>query len=617
MQNFNKKFIFILFIGLGLVFSFFKIGFWKQNIAGGDSLGYYLYLPAFFIHHDAGSFDKSIKAAVLHHPDVKIDMTGGGEEIVKKCDKTNLLLCKYTSGVATMLAPAFFITHLCAKVTGQIADGYTNFYGIGLGLGVIAWLVIGMYYLLVVLLRYFDRSVAATVVLSLVFATNIYYNVTYNGIMSHALLCSVYALLVYHSDTYYRNPTIRRALYIGLCCGMISLMRMNELYCIIVPLLWNIKSFSGIKDRFLYIKTNFIDYLYAGLLMVSVFIPQIIYWKTYSGSWFFNGYRGESFDFRHSHWLEGWFGFDNGWLVWTPIMVLALVGLLLSAFKERAAFAATVVLLPLHAYIIYSWWCWNYINGFGSRPMEHLYPLLAFGMANLYTIAYKNYLGKALIGIVLVAASALNIFQNFQMINGLLLTTTANPAYYWAVFGKTKPSRDILIARASGETQPVNPKRIKEIRSKNFEDTTKYKGASTAFHQSGRYSQKFEGQSLMLDTLAASTFADADYLRIEAQFYCEKVLYSYQNWETPNFYIAWLDKNYYKINEKDSGIWPFQLMDNPDFSIYSAGGRGNEWADGYFYVRVPKNAHAVSIGIWNGAKIPFYIDDVKYSTYKR
>src|SRR5690606_24710330 len=101
-------------------------------------------------------------------------------------------------------------------------------------------------------------------------------------------------------------------------------------------------------------------------------------WAT--GSFLFYSYGSQGFDWQHPRIIDGLLSGRNGWLMYSPVMFLALAGMFCHR-KLKPWFWCLLVLVPIYCYIIYSWYCWNYINGLGSRPMVHLYALLALPVA--------------------------------------------------------------------------------------------------------------------------------------------------------------------------------------------------------------------------------------------
>lgn len=133
---------------------------------------------------------------------------------------------------------------------------------------------------------------------------------------------------------------------------------------------------------------------------------------------------------------------------------------------------ATLIILPIHIYIIYSWHCWNYINGFGSRPMEHVYPLLALGLASFYTfvVLQKNKLIRYGILTLAYFLIFLNLFQVYQSNIGVLRSEFCTRAQYMALLFQTKFSHRIMIGRASNEWQPSKSTFLKTIKIFDFEE---------------------------------------------------------------------------------------------------------------------------------------------------
>ena len=126
----NKKSLYSLaFIGIVLVLSMQFYERWDTNIiGGGDSWGYYLFLPATFIHGDLDSLDVSLAARKQYHNGFYTTDVNplGVDEIIHVGEGKQV--SKYTYGIALLEAPMFFVAHGIAKITGQPADGYSWIY---------------------------------------------------------------------------------------------------------------------------------------------------------------------------------------------------------------------------------------------------------------------------------------------------------------------------------------------------------------------------------------------------------------------------------------------------------------------------------------------------------
>ena len=54
----------------------------------------------------------------------------------------------------------------------------------------------------------------------------------------------------------------------------------------------------------------------------------------------------------------GFYNFNNGWLLYTPVMVLALLGIGVLWWQRRDLFWFSSSYLALRLWISFSWWWW-------------------------------------------------------------------------------------------------------------------------------------------------------------------------------------------------------------------------------------------------------------------
>lgn len=123
---------------------------------------------------------------------------------------------KYTVGVSAMETPFFWAAHLYTKWTGKYeANGWTRPYAFAIGISTIVYLLIGFYFLITVLARYYEKHIVALVILTLAFATNVFFHATHVT-MAHGFLFFDYCVLIYLTMRYHEKPSLLLAL------GMIS-----------------------------------------------------------------------------------------------------------------------------------------------------------------------------------------------------------------------------------------------------------------------------------------------------------------------------------------------------------------------------------------------------------
>jgi hypothetical protein len=113
------------------------------------------------------------------------------------------------------------------------------------------------------------------------------------------------------------------------------------------------------------------------LCVVSI---QLIYWKYVSGDWIVYSYQEQGFNFLKPHLTDCFFSFRKGWLLYTPIMVFALLGFIPLFKREKLLFWTIFVFSFLFIWIAFSWDIWWYGGSIGQRAMIQAYPVLAIPM---------------------------------------------------------------------------------------------------------------------------------------------------------------------------------------------------------------------------------------------
>ncbi len=456
------------------VLSLFFFQPWNHGIVkGADPYGYYCYLPSIFIHDDLLSQEKTLAARLQY---AKGDYTPASENPLgideTFVSPTGNQVGKYTVGMAVMLTPFFLIAHFLASLSGD-ADGFSNMYRYCIDSAGFIYLTLGLILLIPVLRRYFSDAISAAALILIGLATNAFFYATYQPSMSHGTLFFLYSLLIYASMKWHIEPTKKMSIAIGIAAGMITLIRPNEMICLFIPILWQLQSKNAFKEKINLFKTNWKLLALAVCVYIIPGLLQLAYWKLATGQFIFYSYSDETFDFSNPQILNGLISFKNGWFIYTPIMFIAALGCLLSFVKFQTDWLWPLwIILPLHIYISYSWWSWNYINGFGSRPMVELYPLLVLPLGVVILKLSNRKILLSIFGIIAVGFLLLNIFQTYQFSRAVLFTEEMNRAYYISTFGKTSTDINDLLAFDLNELQPtisLNKKHILYSKAMNIE----------------------------------------------------------------------------------------------------------------------------------------------------
>lgn len=467
--------LFIFFIGLVYYPK------WKQPATEAtiswDVSGYYLYLPALFIYKDLKQcrFVDTVLEKYRPTPDFQQAFRHSSGNIVMK----------YTMGQAILFAPFFFIGHLVALATNFQADGFSVPYQLSIGLGMLFYSFVGLWFLRKFLLRFFSDPVVALTLLVLVFATNYLNYAAIDGAMTHNSLFMLYAMLLYYTDKFYYKAGVGLAIRIGLIAGLITLIRPTEIICLIIPIIWGIKNVIELKQRLAFFRRKY----KLGILMLVCFgmavLLQLIYWKWSSGQWIVYSYQQEGFNWLHPNIINGLISYKGGWLTYTPIMILLFPGLAFLGKMGNGLFLSVLVFSMLFIYICFSWTAWWYGASLGQRALIQAYPVFSIAIASFFSVIPRK-------GIVFVLASCFigfccwyNLWLTHQAHRGSLLRAgEMNSAYFWKIFGKYKVPNDVqgLLDNAErlnksntqGSILSTSPASITEKLSSEHQYSTEY-----------------------------------------------------------------------------------------------------------------------------------------------
>jgi hypothetical protein len=395
----------------------------KNKIIQNDVVSYYAYLPAGIIFSDL---------TFSFMQDLPEDFEG---TIWLQTAPNGKPILRMTMGLAILWLPFFLLAHVTAQITGVQALGYSWPYSFSIFVAALFYLVAGLYFLRKVLLRYVSDLVTAITLAVVVLATNMMYYVISEPGMTHVYNFSLITIFLYLSLNWTGNPTLKNSLLLGLLAGLIVLIRPVNGTVLLFPALIGINSF---KEFFHRIACSWKMIFFAAFALLLVLIPQMIYWKAQTGNYIFNSYMDAGvFYFFKPEIANGLFSYRKGWLIYTPVMILALAGLIWMKKDAPALFLPVLLFLIFNIYIIFSWWCWWYGGSYGSRPMIDSYGILA--------VPFAIFIGKVFMKnkwirwgslIVLAGFMLLNQFQMTQYRTSLLHWDSMTKEAYWAIFGK-------------------------------------------------------------------------------------------------------------------------------------------------------------------------------------
>lgn len=433
-KSLRHKFSFYALLIVGFTWAYVTIHNknWKtNNVIVSDVIIYYEYLPAAIVFND-------LSFAFTN----KLPSDFNGAIWLNDKEKTGSIAPKYTIGMAIVYLPFFMVGHIFAGLLNYTQYGYSLPYLILICFSSWFYAFLGLFYLRKTLLQYFNDNVVAFSLLSIGLGTNLFYYVTQQSAMSHAYSFGLCAIFIWYTIKWHNEKKLQTAILLGFLIGLISLIRPTNALIALVFIFFDISNLSQIKQKFQLFWTYKVQIMFLSLFAILVWAPQLCYWKYMTGHWFFFSYGDEGFFFTNPHILDGLFSYRKGWLLYTPIMVFAITGLIY-LFKEKNKWSLSIIVfLMLNIYVVYSWWCWWYGGSFGSRPMVDSYAILAIPLAAFFSYFDKktNYL-RSLSLLILSFAVILNLFQTLQSKTCLHYDGMTKEAY-WTNFTTLGWSQD-------------------------------------------------------------------------------------------------------------------------------------------------------------------------------
>ena len=394
-----------------------------------DGFSYYVYLPSWFLHGD------TTLASVAR------DCCGGAfpeETGILRWPGTRRWVNVHPIGVAVMQAPLFPIAHALTKWTNFSPDGFTLYYQHADGLAGLFMVVAGLALVRRFLRPHFSDGVVACTLIVLLLGTNLYHYATYDSSYSHPysfLLVAAFMCLV---SNWYERPSATTSILLGIVAGLIVIVRHPN--ALLLNLFWIyglcLRPAAALRGRYLRHRSDLLRMAAVGLLVLA---PQLALYHQATGRLVVSSYGELGFNWTSPRIFDVLFSVTKGLFFWSPILAVAMAGLVLLARSEKRLrpFAMpALVLLAVHTYVIASWWDWQLGGSYGSRGFVDVLPLFAPGLAICFEWTARSR-PRLIAGTVIVSAAVfLSVFQMLQYWHGLIPFNDMSADQYRAAFLK-------------------------------------------------------------------------------------------------------------------------------------------------------------------------------------
>ena len=457
MKSTDKKYSLWSAIVIAIILSVITLRYPQENIFAYDNYGYYLYLPSTFIQHDL-SFSDTSTYKILNE---KYNNTPTYYQLMQS-PKGGVIIRMYM-GMSIILSPAFFIGHSIALLTGMPADGFSSPYQWSVIIFGLYFTLAGLLFARKLLLKYFnDGTTALTLIISYI-GTNLFFFITLGNPIPHIYLFNLYIFLICFTIKWHEEQKWLNTFGIAISLGLILAIRPSELIAFFIPVLYMVYDQESVKEKITLIKRHIPQIISIAAIVFTLIFPQFLYWRLQGGEFLISVYTdpGSTMEWTNPKFINTLFSFRKGWFVYSPLTILAIIGIFVSFKKQKHIFLFTFLFIVFNIYIIS---CFTSLISYGYRAFLQSYALLLMPLALVVEFCLTKRRMLVVIFVAMVAGfTYLNIIQAYQLRMETIDKSRMTQSAYMAVLGKwnaPKPESLLSIERSGFGIDTLNKKEL-------------------------------------------------------------------------------------------------------------------------------------------------------------
>lgn len=383
----------------------------------GDGVGYYAFARSLLIEHRL-DFENDWAAANATFRLGRTDPSG--QVLREEYTITGHLNNHFSVGPAILWSPFLVSADLGVlaldKLGAHIArDGFSKPYVIAMALGTALYGFLALFVSFRLARTYVAEGWAFLGAVGIWFGSSLPVYMYFNPSWSHAHSAFTVALFVWY---WMRTRNIRnwkQSLMLGAMGGlMVDVYYLNAIVLLLVPLesidrYWKGRGQSPFRAVS----------LLAGNLLVAAaafaaFTPTLIAKKIIYGSVFNFGYI-ERWYWGSPALLKACFSADHGLFSWTPILMLAVVGLFLLYKHDREFAIYSIVVFAAYLYAVGCYQDWDGLSSFGGRFFVSMTVFFVAGLAVFFEFL-ANVWHRQTAAIFATSATAALVLWNLGLI---------------------------------------------------------------------------------------------------------------------------------------------------------------------------------------------------------
>lgn len=360
-----------------LIASALTLALVSTKIRGADEIEYYSHLRSavfdrdFDFTNEYEHFYKANPQGLLAFKETFLD---------RREPKTGRPINFAPIGSAVVWSPFFLLAHALVTngVLGGPADGFSAAYAGAVAYGSSLLGILGFLLALKTLKRYLGvtEGLSLIAVLAVWFGTPAFYYMTVAPAFAHAPSIFAVSLLFFLWLRAREKDGVFDWVLMGLVAGLAMLIREQGALFLIAP---------GLDLGSRLLKGEVKRALERGVAVLGaaglVFAPQLLAYQALNGSFGPTQLVQRKMDFASPHFLDVLIDPGHGLLLWTPLLLLAILGLVRGIFRLGAVGVFATAALLAQVYINGSVLSWHQAGAFGSRRFVDSSILFVIGFA--------------------------------------------------------------------------------------------------------------------------------------------------------------------------------------------------------------------------------------------
>jgi hypothetical protein len=357
----------------------------------GDGVGYYAYARALLVEHRL-NFEQDWMHGNQSFTMGRLDASG--HVLSGEYTPTGHIANIWSIGPSLLWLPFLWLTHMGVLLSDHLgahvaADGFSIPYVLTMALATALYGFLGLLFSFSIARKYFRERCAFLATIGIWWASSLPVYMYFNPSWSHAHSAFAVALFLWYWDRTRGERTIRQWILLGLLSGFIVNVYYPNGVLLLVPLFegitWYWRNLTSAANRLHATMRLFVRHLiYVGTFVVAL-LPTLISREIIFGSYLQTGYAPvTAWAWRAPALWNVLFSSDHGMLSWTPILILALIGLIL--FRRVDKPFATFLLVAFLAFygVVAVHPDWDGMSSFGNRFFISLTPIYILGLASFF-----------------------------------------------------------------------------------------------------------------------------------------------------------------------------------------------------------------------------------------